>query len=53
MMGSSIHFRSPGDEKRMAGGGIFISSDGNTVQNNVISGAFAKRSISIAAIGTM
>ncbi len=40
--GQSIHFRTPGDEKRMAGGGIFITSDDNTVQDNVISGAFAK-----------
>jgi len=40
--GQSIHFRTPGDEKRMAGGGVFISSDNNTVQDNVISGAFAR-----------
>ncbi|MEZ4622462.1 MAG: hypothetical protein R2867_44140 [Caldilineaceae bacterium] len=40
--GQSIHFREPGNERRMAGGGIFISSDGNTVQDNIISGAFAK-----------
>ncbi len=40
--GQSIHFRSPGNERRMAGGGIFISSDSNTVQDSVITGAFAK-----------
>jgi hypothetical protein len=40
--GNSIAFRTPGDPKRMAGGGIFISSNDNIVQNNVISGAFAK-----------
>lgn len=40
--GQSIHFRTPGDEKRMAGGGVFITADGNTVQDNVIAGAFAR-----------
>lgn len=40
--GQSIHFRTPGDERRMAGGGIFISADNNIVQDNVISGAFAR-----------
>ncbi len=40
--GQSIHFRTPGDEKRMAGGGIFITGSDNIVQDNVIAGAFAK-----------
>ena len=40
--GQAIHFRTPGNETRMAGGGIFITADGNTVQDNVIAGAFAK-----------
>lgn len=40
--GQAIHFRSPGDEKRMAGGGVFIAADGNIVQDNVITGAFAR-----------
>ena len=39
--GQSIVFRT-GQPMRMAGGGVFITSDGNTVQNNVISGAYAK-----------
>ncbi len=40
--GQSIAFRTPANPSRMAGGGVFISSNGNTVRNNVISGAFAK-----------
>jgi hypothetical protein len=40
--GQEIHFRTPGNPSRMAGGGVFISSDDNVVRNNVISGAFAK-----------
>ena len=40
--GQAIHFRTPGNETRMAGGGIFITSDGNTVQDNVIAGAYAR-----------
>jgi hypothetical protein len=40
--GASIVFRTPSQPNRMAGGGIFITSDGNTVRNSVISGAFAK-----------
>ncbi len=46
--GQQIAFRTPGDPKRMAGGGIFIlnTSNNNTVTNNHISGAFA-RAISI------
>ena len=39
--GQEIVLRDPGDPKRMAGGGVHISADGNTVQNSVISGAFA------------
>ena len=35
----AIHFRTPGNRARMAGGGIFITSDGNTVRDNVIAGA--------------
>ncbi|MEZ4637185.1 MAG: right-handed parallel beta-helix repeat-containing protein [Caldilineaceae bacterium] len=41
--GQQIVFRGGGDpNSRMAGGGIFISSDDNIVRNNVITGAFAK-----------
>lgn len=40
--GQEIIFRTPGNPMRMAGGGIDASSDNNTIQNNVISGAFAK-----------
>jgi hypothetical protein len=40
--GQSIVFRDTSDYKRMAGGGVFISSDNNTVQDNTISGAYAK-----------
>ena len=40
--GQQIHFRTPGQPNRMAGGGIFIRSNGNTVRDNVITGAFAK-----------
>ena len=40
--GQAIVFRTPANPLRMAGGGIFISSNHNTVQNNVISGAFAR-----------
>ena len=40
--GQAIVFRTPANPLRMAGGGIFISSNNNTVQNNVISGAFAR-----------
>ncbi len=46
--GQQIAFRTPGDPKRMAGGGIFIlnTSNNNTITNNHIAGAFA-RAISI------
>ena len=40
--GQSIHFRTPGDEKRMAGGGIFITGHDNIIQDNVIAGAYAR-----------
>ena len=40
--GQAIVFRTPANPLRMAGGGIFISSNNNIVQNNVISGAFAR-----------
>ena len=40
--GKSIHFRTPGDEKRMAGGGIFITGHDNIIQDNVIAGAYAR-----------
>jgi hypothetical protein len=40
--GQQIEFRTPGQPARMAGGGIFIRSSGNTIRDNVISGAFAK-----------
>jgi hypothetical protein len=40
--GQQIHFRTPGQPNRMAGGGIFIRSNDNIIRNNVISGAFAK-----------
>jgi len=40
--GQSIAFRTPGQPVRMAGGGIHISSNGNTVRNVTISGAYAK-----------
>ena len=40
--GQSIIFRTPANPLRMAGGGIHISSNNNTVQNNVIAGAFAR-----------
>ncbi len=40
--GQSIHFRTPGNEQRMAGGGVFITANDNIVQDNVIAGAFAK-----------
>ena len=40
--GNAIAFRTPNQPERMATGGIFISSNDNTVQSNVISGAFAK-----------
>lgn len=40
--GQAIVFRTPANPLRMAGGGIHISSNNNTVQNNVISGAFAR-----------
>ncbi|MFN8444391.1 MAG: hypothetical protein U0175_26645 [Caldilineaceae bacterium] len=39
--GQEIVFRT-GQAIRMAGGGIDIASDNNTIQNNVISGAFAR-----------
>ncbi len=39
--GQSIHFRTPGDEKRMAGGGITIlGSDDNTIEDNILAGTF-------------
>ncbi len=44
--GTSIVFRTPAQPSRMAGGGIFIASNDNLVQNNIIAGAFA-RAISI------
>lgn len=40
--GQSIVFRTPANPLRMAGGGIHLSSNNNTVQNNVIAGAFAR-----------
>ncbi|MCE7986126.1 MAG: hypothetical protein DYG89_33530 [Caldilinea sp. CFX5] len=40
--GQAVVFRTPANPLRMAGGGIHISSDNNTVQNNVIVGAFAR-----------
>jgi len=40
--GQAIVFRTPANPLRMAGGGINISSNNNTVQNNVIAGAFAR-----------
>jgi hypothetical protein len=40
--GQAIHFRTPGNEQRMAGGGIFITGNSNIIQDNVIAGAFAK-----------
>jgi hypothetical protein len=40
--GQAIVFRTPANPLRMAGGGIHISSNNNTVQNNVIAGAFAR-----------
>lgn len=40
--GQEIHFRTPGNQNRMAGGGIFIRSDDNVIEGNTISGAFAK-----------
>lgn len=40
--GQEISFREPGNPWRMAGGGVFISSNDNTIQNNTIAGAFAK-----------
>lgn len=40
--GQQIHFRTPGQPARMAGGGIYIRSSGNTVRDNVITGAFGK-----------
>lgn len=40
--GQSMVFRDPARPDRMAGGGIFISSDNNIVRNNVITGAFAR-----------
>ncbi len=39
--GQSIVFRTLGDPKRMAGGGIHMSSDDNLIQRNVIAGSFA------------
>lgn len=44
--GQSVVFRTPGNTQRMAGGGVFLRSDNNTVRNSVITGAFA-RAISI------
>lgn len=40
--GQSVVFRTPANPLRMAGGGIHIASNDNIVQNNVISGAFAR-----------
>ena len=40
--GQEIVFRTPAQPNRMAGGGIFISSDNNLVEDNTISGAFAR-----------
>ena len=40
--GQEIVFRTPGQPNRMAGGGVFISSDNNIVEDNTISGAFAR-----------
>lgn len=40
--GNSLFLEDSSFGTRPAGGGVFISSDGNTVQDNVISGALAK-----------
>ncbi len=40
--GQAIVFRTPAQPTRMAGGGIHISSNDNLVENNTISGAFAR-----------
>lgn len=40
--GQSVVFRDQANPSRMAGGGVFISSDDNTVRDSVISGAFAR-----------
>jgi len=40
--GQAIAFRDPADPQRMAGGGVNVASNNNTVQDNVISGAFAR-----------
>lgn len=40
--GQTIHFRTPGQLQRMAGGGVHILSNDNLVENNTISGAFAR-----------
>ena len=40
--GQEIFFRTPGDPFRMAGGGINISANNNIVEDNTISGAFAR-----------
>jgi hypothetical protein len=39
--GQSIHFRTPGNERRMAGGGVTIrGSDDNIVRDNIFAGTF-------------
>jgi hypothetical protein len=40
--GNSLFFRDTNDFKRMAIGGLTLASNGNTVRNSTISGAFAK-----------
>jgi hypothetical protein len=39
--GQEIVLRTPDDPKRLAGGGVHISADDNTVRDSVISGSFA------------
>ena len=40
--GQAIAFRTPAQPNRMAGGGIQVLSNNNVVQDNVLSGAFAR-----------
>ena len=40
--GQEIVFRTPAQPFRMAGGGIHISSNNNLIENNTLSGAFAR-----------
>ncbi|MCB0046298.1 MAG: hypothetical protein KDD92_12800 [Caldilineaceae bacterium] len=39
--GQEIVLRTPGQPQRMAGGGVHMSSDNNTVRNSVIAGSYA------------